>query len=206
MTRLRTKRYRGFSLIELVLVVAIMLAIAAMAMPQFLTFTASYRLRNGLNAVAGVMQQARMEAIRKNTTVQVVNSASGSSSIVFADLDGDGNWSGGEPGAQLPKQVQVKTSGYPGDAYASLWTGLTTSYSAESQSTAIKFNSRGLPCVVLSGTVCTNLDTTGGGGTPVGFVRYVQNTGTGSAWGAVTISPAGRIQTSTWNGSSYSQQ
>jgi prepilin-type N-terminal cleavage/methylation domain-containing protein len=193
---------RGFSLIELVMVIAIMLAIAAMAMPKFLTFAATYQLRSGLDSVAGVVQQTRVNAVRGNKVIQVQSTASGNSSIIYGDTDASGTWSNGEPGAQLPKQVQIKTSGYPGNAYTSVST-----YSAESQSTAIKFNARGLPCVVISG-ICENLDTSGATNVPVGFVLYVQNTGKYglTGWGAVTITPAGRIQEWIWNGSSYSQQ
>ena len=202
MVKRSPKIQRGFSLVELVLVVAIMLAIAAMALPKFLNFTATYQLRGGLNAVSGVIQQARQNAVRSNATIQVVSSALGSTSIIYGDTNGNSSWDTTERGAQLSKQIKIKTSGYPGDAYANVST-----YAVESQTTPIKFNARGLPCVV-SGTLCQNLDASSGSSIPVGFVIYVQNTGKygSTGWGAVTISPAGRVQTWIWNGNAYSKQ
>jgi prepilin-type N-terminal cleavage/methylation domain-containing protein len=201
MSRLRIRSRRGFSLIELIMVMAIMLAVAAMAMPRFITFVSSYQLKAGLNGVSGVLQQTRMIAVRKNTHIKVRTYSASGRDFVYGDLDDNNSWSSGEPVAQLPTKVTIQTTGNPGNATT------IPNFTAQAQSVAVQFNSRGLPCVMLS-TICQNLDTTASPSQQIGFVIYVQNTGRFgvTGWGAVTVTPAGRIQSWIWNGGSYSQQ
>lgn len=201
MSRLRYPNRRGFSLVELIMVLAIMLAIAAIAAPRFITFVSNYQLKAGLSGVSGVLQQARMVAVRKNTNVTVTTYSASNRTFVYGDLDGNGSWSNGEPVAELPTKVSIQTSGNPGDATT------IPNFTAEASSVAIQFNARGLPCVSISG-ICENLNTTASPVRNVGFVIYVQNTGRFgvSNWGAVTVTPAGRIQNWIWNGGAYSQQ
>jgi prepilin-type N-terminal cleavage/methylation domain-containing protein len=201
MSRLQFKSRRGFSLVELIMVMAIMLAVAAIAMPRFVTFVSNYQLKAGLTGISGVLQQTRMVAVRKNTHVNVLKYSANGRDFVYGDLDGSNSWNSGEPVAQLPTKVTIQTSGFPGNATT------IPSFTAQAQSVTPQFNSRGLPCVMLS-TICQNLDTTAMPSQQIGFVIYVQNTGRFgvTGWGAVTVTPAGRIQSWIWNGGSYSQQ
>src|SRR5205823_2804861 len=57
---------RGFSIMELLIVVAIILIIAAVAIPNFQSVMAQIRLRSSASAVAGVIQQARIRSVRDN--------------------------------------------------------------------------------------------------------------------------------------------
>jgi prepilin-type N-terminal cleavage/methylation domain-containing protein len=204
MSRLGLGTRRGFSLIELIMVMAIMLAVAAIAMPKFVTFVSTYQLKSALNSVAGTLQQTRIIAVRKNKYYQFNYAMPASRQYVFAEtVNANSTWDSGEPGGALPSKVTIQTTGFPGNATT------TPNFTAQASSVAIQFNSRGLPCIVIS-SICQNLDTvtTPGTPTPVGFVVYVRNTGVFGVpgWGAVTVTPAGRIQTWVWNGSAYSQQ
>jgi prepilin-type N-terminal cleavage/methylation domain-containing protein len=201
MSRLRFQSRRGFSLVELIMVMAIMLAVAAIALPRFTTFVSNYQLRAGLTGVSGVLQQTRMLAVRKNTHINLLTYSASNRTFVYGDVDANSSWSNGEPVAELPAKISIQTSGFPGDATT------IPNFAAEPQSVTPQFNSRGLPCVMISG-ICQNLDTSSATPQQVGFVIYVQNTGRFgvSNWGAVTVTPAGRIQTWIWNGGSYSQQ
>lgn len=201
MTMKRSKN-RGFSLIELVIVMAIMLAVAAIAIPYFVTYVSTYRLRGSLSDAAGLLQQMRMEAVRRNTWLQVSTGIRDNGrSVAWVNLPGGtANWDAGEPFLELPKDIAVLDPGHPGDATT------IPNFTAQPTSTAvIRFNSRGLPCVFPSGsTNCENND----GTNQVGFVLYFKNSGSFGVpgWGAITISPAGRIRTWVWNGGSYSGQ
>jgi len=63
-----TKRSeRGFTVIELLTVVAIMLVITAIATPSFYYWLPKYRLSAGARQIAAELQLARMKAISQNT-------------------------------------------------------------------------------------------------------------------------------------------
>lgn len=62
---------RGFTVIELLAVIAIMLVIMAIAMPTFYYWLPTYRLSAGARQIAADMQLARMKAISQNTTYRL---------------------------------------------------------------------------------------------------------------------------------------
>ena len=62
---------RGFSLIELLIVVFVVLVIAGIAIPNILTAVANIRLRASAGDLAGLMQQARILAAKNNATYAV---------------------------------------------------------------------------------------------------------------------------------------
>ena len=176
MQRHQFQARRGFTMLELVVVVAIILAISAYAIPNLLSAAADYKLKNTMAQVAGILQQQRIQAVRTNATAQVT-----STTITSA----------------LPKGVSRVTSGAPNFDTSSL-----SSYVAQSQNstTIAQFNARGLPCAT-SGSACSNWD----GTKQVGFLIYFKMDKTlgGSGWGAITITPAGRINTWFYSGSRY---
>src|SRR5947209_17591745 len=62
-----TIRQRGFSLLELLIVVAIIVAVSAFAIPKFQDALADIRLRANANSLSSLLQQARMQAVKTNT-------------------------------------------------------------------------------------------------------------------------------------------
>ncbi len=60
----RSGRKAGFSLIELLVVVGIILIISAMAMPWFINIMRNYRLQVATTNCMGIVQQARMHAVQ----------------------------------------------------------------------------------------------------------------------------------------------
>jgi Tfp pilus assembly protein FimT len=187
------------------MVVAILLAIAAFAIPNFLSAVSDYRLKSTMSQVAGLVQQQRMTAVRLNATYRLLNTTSGRTIVWFeppttANPSGNGQWDSGEPMVELPGTVKIQNTGFPGDAALAAKINNVQSPS----SAVVQFNARGLPCVVVSGA-CSNKDSSGN---QVGFVVYFQGTSTYGKpmWGALTITPAGRVRSWFWDGSAYNAQ
>ena len=61
----------GFTLIELIVIIAIVGVFAAIAVPNFLSYMPKYRLNGAARQVMGDLMAARMKAVKENTTVTV---------------------------------------------------------------------------------------------------------------------------------------
>jgi type IV fimbrial biogenesis protein FimT len=70
-------RARGFSLIELMITLAVLAVLAALAAPSFTSLFNSNRLTSHANEVVTSLQLARMEAIRRNASVTVCRTSDG---------------------------------------------------------------------------------------------------------------------------------
>jgi prepilin-type N-terminal cleavage/methylation domain-containing protein len=67
----RADNVRGFTLLELLLVVAILGVISAMAIPAFLNTTRQIKVSANARAVERELQGARMKAVRSNRAIRV---------------------------------------------------------------------------------------------------------------------------------------
>jgi prepilin-type N-terminal cleavage/methylation domain-containing protein len=65
------REVRGFSLIEMVLVVAIVAVVSAIAVPQILTSSRQMRLSGAARQVERELQNARMKAVKSNRPMRV---------------------------------------------------------------------------------------------------------------------------------------
>ena len=188
---------RGVSLLELCIVLAVMLVVAASALPNVMTALQQYRLRTAARDVAAMLQRSRMNCVRDNRhyTVQEaqVTQAGQSFSQLFLDRNANGTYDRGEPLVQLPREVRFNNASAPSLSAATL------GYTPQPPSTALSFNGAGLPCVMRNG-ICTNWDANGNA---VGVVYFLQESAHAtSAWMAVAVSPAGRATTWQWSAGS----
>src|SRR5947209_20254719 len=84
-----TERQRGFTVLEAVIVVAIVLIVAAMAMPKMLQFSDNEKLREAAQAYASLLEVARMRATSDNQYYEILTTTSGLKRA-FVDINRDG--------------------------------------------------------------------------------------------------------------------
>jgi Tfp pilus assembly protein FimT len=218
MTRMNsTKKSResGFSLIEMLLVCAIGMVMAAMSAPLVMNITNTYRLRSAGGQYANMLQVARVRAVTSDTYEPVYATSGtlyGNMFNGFIDLNQQGTANGSyvstpisEPGVVFSSSVVVKSAASAPNITnleGQFLNGASSSTVAINQNTwagsgvaVVSFGSRGLPCY-LTATPPTN-----GAGTcaytsssqPIAFEIFLQNQNTGQ-WEAVTVNPAGRVR------------
>lgn len=77
----------GFTLVELMITVAVVAILMAIATPSFTSIINSNRLASAANEMVATLQTARMEAVRLNTTVKVCGGCDGNAGSVVAYVD-----------------------------------------------------------------------------------------------------------------------
>lgn len=71
------RKDKGFTLVEMMVVIGIMAIVSAIAIPNFFSFAAGMKLRSASRDLYSNFQQARMKAIRHNTRWAIRFTASG---------------------------------------------------------------------------------------------------------------------------------
>jgi prepilin-type N-terminal cleavage/methylation domain-containing protein len=195
------KTSRGFSLIELVLVVAIIITVAALAIPTLLTTVSNLRLRAAAGELSGTMQEARILAAKKNTVYAIQFTTVAGIQAAYVDTNLNGAYSAGEPvtvfsGATPASGPPSGTSGQPA---AYVLSGDSSTGTPFDNRNTIAFSPRGLPCNYdISTTPATCA-------TPAAtyFVFYLKGSAA-SAWAGVVVTKGGRTKVVFWNGTQWS--
>lgn len=194
-------RQFGYSLVELLIAVIVIAILGALAIPNALTAIANIQLRGAASDFTGLVQQARIKAVQKNTSYTILfNLTSGHGAYV--DTGGstsgsapNGSYDAGEPMIQFGGNVnQVAAPGGAGGAPPNLdatstplgWTATTGN---------VSFNARGLTCDSTA-TPC---------GTNVNYIFYFEDSRAlgGHGWAAVSVTAAARSKVWWWNGSAW---
>jgi prepilin-type N-terminal cleavage/methylation domain-containing protein len=87
----------GFSLVELVLSLAVLLVITTLAIPVVVRSLQSYQLNSTASQLAGMLKFAKFDAIRQNTKVSCQIKQSGANWLVWVDSNGNLTPDGAEP-------------------------------------------------------------------------------------------------------------
>jgi prepilin-type N-terminal cleavage/methylation domain-containing protein len=188
----RHERDRGFSLLELLIVVAILVILAAVTVPRTLNAISDISLRYTAQNLSGLLQSARMQAVRKNTfySVEPATLPSGDAAY-YVNIKGGTTYTAGDPVLPLNSQFTVSIgpgSGAPSESF------FTSGANINPGTDDPSFNARGLPCKV-NGNSCAPDDK--------GFAIFVSKSAlTGNiAWAAVIVTTSGHIQVWTYDNS-----
>jgi len=202
MPKNRHFKQRGFSLIELLLVVGVLLVVAGMAVPNFMTGMRSAHLKGAVSEFAGLVQSSRIRAVDDDRyySIYVLGGASPEAFVdIYPQQANGASGSGGtvtdpkdpliginsevvkRPVGAAPNTVSLQALFLPPNATVVLGDGSVAA-------SAITFGPRGLPCSASALTCKTHV--------PAGDIAYwiffqdINSTN----WGAVTVTPAGRVQ------------
>ena len=203
----------GLTLIELMLVVAIIGILTAVGVYNFLAELPAYRLRGATNKIAASLQLVKMRAIAKNRSAWLVVNTSNNFFTGFVDEDADsaidapGEYTeagmdmpdtfGGTPGFLLPDGVSF---GWPSSYGGSGPDGITPGGDTDGVFVAgvgmsgknnIGFRPTGLPVVDLASIRSpTN--------SVIIFLKNTRDQGF-----AISIGITGRVKTYQWSGGSW---
>jgi prepilin-type N-terminal cleavage/methylation domain-containing protein len=187
----------GFTLTEIIVVLAIVLTLAGLAFPIFTRISYNIRLKSAATNISGLMQQARILAARQNAVYTIAIPSAGGQACI--DLNKDGSCQSTEPVIRFNSNVMPAAgapngSGGTPSPYALSGDTGSTNYD---NATILGYSARGLPCAYVSATCST----------PAAgyFVYYLQDPrpdGT-TGWAAVVVTRAGRTKSYTWNGASW---
>ena len=93
----------GFTLIEMMIIIAIMAIFAGIAVPNFLSYLPKHRLNGAARQVMGDLMAARMKAVSQNCDVRVAFVAYDAEYKIWTDSDNDGAIDSGE---EITKNIQ----------------------------------------------------------------------------------------------------
>jgi prepilin-type N-terminal cleavage/methylation domain-containing protein len=193
-SRLSTER--GFTLIELVVVIAVLLVVAGMGVPNFMNAMRAARLKGAVNDFAGLLQTERIRAVDGDNFYSAYV-LGGNSEQAFVDIAGLGATTidpTKDPLIQINSEIAQKPVGaapntaslqalfLPANATVALYDGSVAA-------NPITFGPRGLPCYAGGAQVCKTRVAAG----DVAYWTFFQDN-ISSSWGAVTVTPAGRVR------------
>jgi prepilin-type N-terminal cleavage/methylation domain-containing protein len=187
----------GFSLVEVLLVVAIGLIVTTISLPRMNIVIANMKLRSSMTSVSGLLQNARAMAVQQNKIMVAKHfnrTVMPFSLVYYVKLATDSS-------AMVTKDPQVELEA-PITPYATpagvgappAITNTALGLIANPITSDPSFNTRGLPCAYSGGACASNA-----------FIQYFKDdriSGSGG-WAAISITPAGRIKRWFWSGSSW---
>lgn len=210
-------RKEGFSVLEMVVVIAVVLILMAVIFPNLVNAIHSARLRGAAADFSGIVQMCRSRAVKDarfysvymhapttnnpqeafvDIYPQQVNQASGSAGQTVDPQD---------PVAEIPSEVsaQPQSSAPSTAALAALLLPNNPNNipvtDASTTTNPITFGPEGLPCIpyqisgTTGGTVCNTRGSKAGTVQAVAYWIFLQDSST-QGWEAVTVSPAGRVE------------
>ena len=147
--RMSMVRTLGYTMIEMLMTIAIAAILMGIAIPSFRYITNANRIAGELNGLVGDLQLARAEAIKEGRTVTVCQSSDG------ANCTGNAaSWQGGWIVFSDPTNVGVVDAGETIIRKQKPFSGSDT-FAASNGVSAITFNREGYAVGIVAGTLLT---------------------------------------------------
>ncbi len=198
----------GFTLLELLILLAVGLIVTAIALPIMSNVVANQKLRASMTSISGLLQNTRMVAVHDNKTKTACHCKGASCpasaephGLVYFAKDGTTCTTTTVPLRNDP-QVELEAPITPMTAPSGPGAPPTINNSdlgllSNPLTTDPSFNSRGLPCLYVNPGTCSPNN---------GFIQYFRDDRIGSgAWAAISITPAGRFKRWFWNGTVWTE-
>src|SRR5215467_4398212 len=100
-------RVAGYSLVEMVMTLAIGLILAAITLPTLIGAIQGYRLSSAAQQAASLIDLARYTAIRRNKVTAIQETVQNGNTVLFIDLKGNGQLDPSDPMMLLPSDMQI---------------------------------------------------------------------------------------------------
>jgi prepilin-type N-terminal cleavage/methylation domain-containing protein len=173
------KRFAGYSLVEMMMTLAVGLILVSVALPAMIGAIQGYRLNSSAQQVASLLELTRYTAIRRNSLMTVRKATQNGNTIFYIDLKGNSVLDPIDPMVVLPADMQLANN-QPLTPNATS-TGLTSTQDFVSQMT---FDYRGTVSLSPGGPLAAYF-------LALGYVNQAQY-----GCRAITVTPMG--QTKIW--------
>ena len=181
------KKHRGFTLLEVLIVLAVITILGALTVPRMMTVVNDISLRYIATDLSGLLQSTRMAAVRTNSAQSIMQGTLPVGTPMYYIDKPTIAYSAGDPILPLNANVTVwqgAGSGAPNETafLASL------NFAVDPAADAPSFSARGLPCIATANSCIPVLGQ--------GFVVFLSKPGIIGTipWAAVVVNPSSHIQ------------
>ena len=101
------RKTTGYSLIEMMVTLAVGLILVSVALPTMIGAIQSYRLNSTSQQIANLIDLTRYTAIRRNAVMSMQMAVNNGSTIFYVDTNGNGLLDPSEPMVILPSDMQL---------------------------------------------------------------------------------------------------
>jgi type IV fimbrial biogenesis protein FimT len=191
----RRSRRNGFSLVELLLSLAVLLVLTTLAVPVVLRSLQTYQLNSTASQLAGMLKFTKFGAIRQNTHVSCQIAQQGANWLIWVDLNGNTVADATEPqmivsgsftllpASSVPSTASIAST--LGTRSTSTWTTWTV---LSGSNGSVMYDQRGVVVAYDSGCGCITTATTI-------YALYLGNPNDpNSGYRAIITLPSGAVQ------------
>lgn len=190
-----SSRPTGFSILELLVVVAIMMVLSAMMGPSIMRTINGINVQYSARNLSGLMHTARIQAVRKNSYYAIQPITEGTNTTgYFVDLNKNSTYASGDAVVTLSGNTTVHPGSGSGAPNESTFITNSLGFTVSAGTNPVTFNARGLPCI-SNGSTCPEVAGTG-------FVYFIKTIGAANVtnWAAVAVTASGHAQVWTCDG------
>ena len=147
----------GFSIVEMVISLCVMLILSAIAIPTLMRSLRAYQLNDAATRLAAMLKFTRFEAVRRNTQVNFLMQASGTGYLVGTDSNNDGTLEATEKQELIASFATIISSGAPPPTAIQAALNTSTLTTVAGNGATITFDARGAIRTSFGGGVSTSI-------------------------------------------------